>query len=203
MFGFGRRKKVEIIDLLSAQIDFAVKGAEIAMQACHDEQPVRELRDQMNRVEHKGDDARRKLIRSMKSTLTTHLEREDIFRVSRSIDDVLDNLRDFVREISLWDVELDAEAEEALANVERSLKHLGRAVAVSSLAEARAESLEARRYANTLRRHYQDGLATIFAGELTMDTLRTRESMRRIDIIGLRLAEASDAILDGLIKRSL
>lgn len=203
MFGFRKTGKTQVIELLSAQIEFAIRGAEIAKRACDKGQSAGELRDQMTQVEHKGDEARRKLIRSMKSTLTTHLEREDIFRVSRSIDDVLDNLRDFVREINLWNVVLDAEAEEALVSVGQSLKHLGQAVTVSSLSEARKESLEASRYANTLRRHYQDGLAAIFADELTMDTLRKRESMRRIDIIGLRLTEASDAILDGLIKRSL
>jgi uncharacterized protein len=200
---YGKNRRVQIIELLSTQIEFSVKGSKIAKEACLKERPERMLRDEMNDVEHRGDEARRELVRSMRSTLTSHLEREDIFRISRSIDDVLDNLRDFVREISLWRVTLGHEAVEALANVELSLKHLGRAVTIRSLSEARSESLAASRYANTLRRHYQDALAEIFSEALTMDTLKKRESMRRIDVIGLRLTEASDAILDGLIKRSL
>lgn len=196
-------RQVRIIDLLGDQIEFTVEGSKIAKEACLRQRPERELRDEMNAVEHRGDDARRELVRSMRSTLASHLEREDIFRISRSIDDVLDNLRDFVREISLWQVTLGDEAVQALENVELSLEHLGRAVTVRSLSESRSQSLAASRYANTLRRHYQDVLAEIFRAQLTMDTLKVRESMRRIDVIGLRLLEASDALLDGLIKRSL
>ena len=38
---------------------------------------------------------------SLAGVLVTPVDREDLFRLSRSIDDVLDNLRDFVRE---WDL---------------------------------------------------------------------------------------------------
>jgi phosphate/sulfate permease len=54
-----------------------------------------------------------------------------------------------------------------------------------------------------VRRAYQDGLAQIFDGELSMDTLKTGELLRRLDVLGLRLAEGADAHLDGLIKRAI
>lgn len=40
-------------------------------------------------------------------------------------------------------------------------------------------------------------------GRMSMDTLKTRDLLRRVDVIGLRLGESSDAILDGLVKRGL
>jgi len=36
-----------------------------------------------------------------------------------------------------------------------------------------------------------------------MDPLQTRDLLRRVDGIGLRLGESSGAILDGLVKRGL
>lgn len=36
-----------------------------------------------------------------------------------------------------------------------------------------------------------------------MDTLKTRELLRRLDVVGLRPAEGADALLDGLIKRAI
>jgi hypothetical protein len=36
-----------------------------------------------------------------------------------------------------------------------------------------------------------------------MDTLKTREVFRRLNVLGLRLAEGADALLDVLIERAI
>jgi uncharacterized protein len=87
-------------------------------------------------VEHRGDRARGGFVHA----LAPPLDREDLFRVSRSVDDVLDNLRDFARELELF--------------------------AVSDVA-----------------------------------MLKRRELLRRLDVVGLRLGEAADALADGAVKR--
>jgi uncharacterized protein len=38
--------------------------------------------------------------------------------------------------------------------------------------------------------------------EVTTEVLRRRELLRRVDVTGLRLAEAADALSDGAVKRS-
>lgn len=69
--------------------------------------------------------------------------------------------------------------------------------------DMRKYCLEASKESARVRRAYESGLATVYTGEITMDTLKTRDLLRRIDVIGLRLGESSDAILDGLVKRGL
>lgn len=54
-----------------------------------------------------------------------------------------------------------------------------------------------------MRRAYESGLAAVYTSEMSTDTLKTRDLLRRVDVIGLRLGESSDAILDGLVKRGL
>jgi hypothetical protein len=39
-------------------------------------------------------------------------------------------------------------------------------------------------------------------GPVTAATLRRRELLRRVDVIGLRLGEAANALADGAVKRS-
>lgn len=156
----------------------------------------------MSKIEHAGDRAREAFVQRMAQTLSTHLEREDLFRASRSIDDVLDNLRDFVRESVLWETTATTHMRLAEAPIRTSLELLKLAVTTMDPAEAQVHCLEARKAASSLRRIYQEALVEIFEADLTMDTLKSRELMRRIDIIGLRLSEASDALLDGLVKRS-
>lgn len=197
-----RRKRKNVPELLGTQISLVLQGLDIFAQVTQTTAPTDELRKTMSKVEHAGDRAREAFIQRMAQALSTHLEREDLFRASRSIDDVLDNLRDFVRESVLWDTTATTHMRLAEAPIRSSLESLKNAVTTTDLSDAQLHCLEARKAAGSLRRVYQEALVEIFEDDLTMDTLKSRELMRRIDIIGLRLSEASDALLDGLVKRS-
>lgn len=70
-------------------------------------------------------------------------------------------------------------------------------------ADMRRYCLEASKESARVRRAYESGLAAVYTGEMSMDTLKTRDLLRRVNVIGLRLGESSDAILDGLVKRGL
>ncbi|MFZ4896277.1 DUF47 domain-containing protein [Plantibacter sp. Mn2098] len=160
-------------------------------------------RAEMAEIEHRGDSARARLIDHMSSSLTTPLDREDIFRASRSIDDVLDNVRDFIRELDLWQVQIPSGGAAALEAIADALVHLEEGVRTIRLPESQSHLLAARKAAKGVRSHYQHGLAEIFDGELTMDTLKRREALRRLDVVSLRLVEAADALLDGQVKRTM
>ncbi|ABK53307.1 hypothetical protein Acel_1535 [Acidothermus cellulolyticus 11B] len=66
------------------------------------ELPSEDARERMREIEHHGDQKRGELIAALASALTTPIDREDLFRFSRMVDDVLDGLRDFVRETDLY-----------------------------------------------------------------------------------------------------
>ena len=198
-----RGSRPDLRRLIVEQIDCVIEGAEVSLAACSTEGARSKARQQMRSIEHAGDRCRKRVIERMGKSLTTHLEREDIFRASRSIDDVLDNLRDFVRELTLWNVPASSALIRAIEPVGASLRALRVGAAETDFGQARDKCLEGRKLAGTIRRQYQEGLAELFSGELTMDTIKTRESVRRLDVVGLRLMEAADAVLDGLVKRSL
>lgn len=199
--GRGARRHT-VSDMLQRQIHHAVEGATLAHDICSGVF-VGDGRREMSEIEHRGDAARAHLISRMSSLLTTPLDREDLFRASRSIDDVLDNLRDFVREIDLWSVQLPEEALDALVAITESLDHLRRSARTVHDSASRDHILLARRSANVVRSCYQHGLAEIFGQDLTMDTLKQREALRRLDVVALRLIEATDALLDGQVKRTM
>ncbi|WGD37681.1 DUF47 family protein [Lysinibacter sp. HNR] len=194
-------KRRTIPALLIRQINFALEGAELAHRVCT--KTVIDGRDKMTRIEHNGDDARSDLIEYLSGTLTTPLDREDIFRASRSIDDVLDNLRDFVRESDLWAVSLPRQAEHAVEAIGEALRHLRHGVENIRISSSQEHLRCARKEAKTVRKHYQAGLAVIFTGDFTMNTLKQREMLRRLDVVALRLIEAADAVMDGQIKRTM
>ena len=55
---------------------------------------------------------------------------------------------------------------------------------------------------NEIRPRYQLAMAELLADPVTAQTLKVRESLRRLDVVGLRLGEAADALADGAMKRS-
>ncbi len=198
-----RIKRKTTRELLAHQIDVTLNGVAFAQKAIQTPGALVDARASMAEIEHEGDAARAEVIRMMSSRVTTPLDREDLFRASRSIDDVLDNTRDFVREMTMWRADPGLLCATALVQIVASLDRLREAVASTDAVGVRENCLAARKEASQVRRVYQEGLAEIFDRDLTMDTLRTRELLRRLDVIGLRLAEAADALLDGLIKRAI
>jgi hypothetical protein len=157
------------------------------------------------RHEHRGDAARRHLADALAVTLTAPMDREDLFRLSRCVDDVLNNLRDLVREFDLYGVAAEPLLLGPLSEVQAGLASLTGAVEllIDDPARASRGATDAKR--NDVRLRYQEAMGTLLRGTAPVDrsTLARRELLRRVDIIGLRLAEAADALEDGAIKRSL
>lgn len=158
----------------------------------------------MVRVEHVGDEARAQLVQNLARSLVTPLDREDMFRISRSIDDVLDNLRDFVRELDLFGA-ADDRLVPVIDAVIEGLELLQEAIArvPSSTASLGERVIAAKKSGNEIRRSYEYQLAAVLDGEVTVSMLHLRELLRRLDVVGLRLGEATDALADAAVKRGL
>ena len=161
-------------------------------------------RESIASIEHRGDAARSQLVVELSHSLVTPIDREDIFRLSRSIDDILDNLRDFIREGELYGVDDLAPFPALVEAIHDAVVRLRVAVNVinSDPSQIGPLALSAKKAGGQIRRRYQLALATLFAADPSSDVLKARELLRRLDIVGLRLNEAADALADAAVKRS-
>ena len=198
------RSADHLIVLLADQLACTARGARLAEMLASGAMSIGEAHEAMRQIEHEGDAARALLVAEVGSVLATPVDAEDLFRVSRSIDDVLDNLRDFVREVDLYHpagLEFSAPLVHKLAE---GIECLGRAL--TQLIEAPGampgETLMTRKAVSQTRRLYQQQLAGLFELPVDNETLKQRELLRRLDVVGLRLGEAADALADGALKRS-
>jgi uncharacterized protein Yka (UPF0111/DUF47 family) len=157
----------------------------------------------MRDVEHEGDEGRSRLVAELTRALTTPIDREDLFRLSRSVDDVLDNLRDFIRAAHLFGVSGPEHLLRLIEAIIEGVSQMRPAVLAMahSPAAATEAALGAKKAGNQIRRYYDEEVARLLEGELTADMLRRRELLRRLDVVGLRLGEAADALADGAMKR--
>jgi hypothetical protein len=193
----------ELIGLLLDQVDATVRGARLARAAVGPGGAGR-AREEMRAVEHEGDRSRAELVERLGRSLVTPIDREDLFRLSRSVDDVLDNLRDFVREADLFGVGQDDMCVPLIEGIVDGVEALGGAVAKINAApdDVGPATVVAKRASNRIRRGYQEAVAELLNDtELDRTLLKRRELLRRLDVVGLRLGEAADALADGLLKR--
>lgn len=198
-----RGAKTTATDILEEQIGVAIEATELASQVCSADEKAKHARAPMKDIEQEGDSAKDNLLELVATVLTVPLEREDLVRASQSLDDVTDNLRDMVREMAKWKVPPGEWSHDILAPAIDSLNHLTVAITSPNGAKARNACVRAKHHAGKLRRNYQDRLALVYGEELTMDTLKKREVLKRVDSVGSRLADAADALLIGIVKRFL
>lgn len=198
------RSEATLVSFLLAQFDATLCAVDLAKQVAAGEVDAEEGSRRMGRIETDGDNARRDLIDELRRTLVSPMDREDLYRLSRSIDDVLDNLRDLAREFRLYGMANEPLLLNALDNLEAGVRGLYHATQclLDRPHDAARQAAESKK--NDVRRSYQEAMADLLAEARPVDTilLRRRELLRRIDITGLRLAEAADALADGAVKRS-
>jgi uncharacterized protein len=161
---------------------------------------------QLTAHEKEADEVRRILINELNNTFITPFDREDIFSLSRTIDDVLDYAFSTVTEMELFKVKptsymqtmakllLDAGNELMLA-VLRLQQHGG----VASDHVRQAKSLE-----NKIEEIYRQALADLFADvndvKQVVKVMKLREVYRHLSNAADRVDDAANVIADIVVK---
>ncbi len=156
--------------------------------------------------EKEADEARRILIDELNRTFVTPFDREDIFALSRAIDDVLDYAYSTISEMEILKVKptpfmqrissvLRDAASELLQAVDRLEDHPG----VASDHVQRAKALE-----NRVEDIYREALADLFSGgediKQVIKMLKCREVYRHLSNAADRGDEAANVIADIVVK---
>jgi uncharacterized protein Yka (UPF0111/DUF47 family) len=202
--GLGRAgAATPLISILEGQLAETIAACRLAREVAEGKADPSTAHDQMAEIEKRGDTLRNDLVVKLAGVQVAPIDREDLFRLSRSIDDVLDNLRDFVRE---WDLYRIAATDTYLGLIDATASGVNDLrSAVQTIARDPRETSQAalvcKKSANEIRRLYDVELGRLFRGELTMDVLKIRELLRRLDVVGLRLNEAADVLSDAAVKR--
>ena len=194
--------RLAVIATLEAQLSEAATACRLARSVAEGRVTPGDARLRIAEIKHRGDTLRAELVTRLAGVLVAPIDREDLFRLSRSIDDVLDNLCDFVRE---WDLYGFEEAGEFIGLLDAAASGIGDLqLAVQAIAIDPKDiktALATKKSANEIRRLYDTELGRLFRGEPTMEVVKRRELLRRLDVVGLRLNEAADRLSDAAVKR--
>jgi hypothetical protein len=190
--------------LLAEQLHAAVEGVQLAKRMTEGVITPSQARVAIRQAEHTGDDARQRLINELGMAFVTSVDREDLFRFSRSVDDILDGLRDFVREFDLYGMNPNAPCRHMLDAIHEGAQELSHAISDPGrgLAGLSAAARRAKKASNQVRRCYQQEMSHLVTQDFGEQSFKLRELLLRLDWVGLHLGEASDAWADAAMKRN-
>jgi hypothetical protein len=157
-------------------------------------------------LEKEADEVRRILIDELNRTFVTPIDREDIFALSRAIDDVIDYAYTTVEEMVILDVKpnhflqrMVSLLREASYEIHLAMLRLEENPNVASDHAIRAKALE-----NQMEHIYREAIADLFNGpediHHVMDMLKLRELYRHLSNCADRGDEAANVITDIVIK---
>jgi hypothetical protein len=189
---------------LLAAMDATLEAARLVCALAAGELTASEAANRMRDIEHQGDAERAHLVADLRTALVTPIDREDLFRLSRAIDDILDNLRDFVRAWRLFEMDRSPVVLPVSDAVVEAVEDLRAAVEGLGLEQGAigAKALAAKKSTGLIRRTCDQQLALLLKGEISNRMLQERELLRRLDDVGLRLRTAADALSDAVVKRA-
>jgi len=202
---FSRRKKDNrFLELLSRQAEFTVQGMEALKQ--YMQKPDSTLADRLSKIESEADEVRRILIDELNRTFVTPFDREDIFALSLTIDDILDYAESTVDEMVVLKVAPNPFLErmaslltDAAMEINRGVLRLVDHPNVANDHAVRAKALE-----NRVEQIYREAIADLFQDprdlEGVMEILKLREIYRHLSNAADRGDQAANVIGDIVVK---
>jgi predicted phosphate transport protein (TIGR00153 family) len=200
-----RSKQNIFLTLLVKQAEFTVEGMQALLS--YVKEPNEGLAQKVTQIEKDADEVRRILIDELNRTFVTPIDREDIFALSLTIDDVLDYANTTVEEMYMLDVTPNLFIERIVSLLTDAAREIYMGVLqledhpnVANDHAVRAKALE-----NRVETVYREGVADLFQMPRDIDhvveMLKLREIYRHLSNAADRGDQAANVIADIVVKR--
>lgn len=201
---FSRKKRNRFIELLIKQAEYAFEGWQVLQS--YVEQPDQEAARKVTEIEKAADEVRRVLIDELNRTFVTPIDREDIFGLSLSVDDLLDYAETTAEEMTLLEIEPNPYIERMVSlladsarEIHQSMLRLETHPNVANDHAVRAKALE-----NRMETVYREAIADLFHMPRDVDhvveMLKLREVYRHLSNAADRGDQAANIVGDIVVK---
>lgn len=206
MFRFFKKREDVFHKLIQEQASITYEGLKLLVEYL--KAPAPEIAEQLALKEKEADEIRRILIDELNRTFVTPFDREDIFALSRSIDDVIDYADSTVSEMAILKVHptpymarIASLLKDAAYEIHQAVLRLNKHPSVAIDHAQRAKALE-----NRVEAVYREALAALFSGpedvHHVVEMLKLREVYRHLSNAADRGDEAANIIADVVVKKT-
>ncbi|MEJ2013821.1 MAG: DUF47 family protein [Anaerolineales bacterium] len=202
---FSRKKTNRFIELLIKQADYTVQAMQELMSYVRE--PNEALAQSVTRIEKQADEVRRILIDELNQTFVTPIDREDIFSLSLTIDDVLDYADTTVEEMHMLEIqpnEYIVRMVSLLTDAAREI-HMGVMRLEDHPSVANDHAVRAKALENRMETVYREAIANLFSLPRDIDhvvqMLKLREIYRHLSNAADRGDQAANVLGDIVVKK--
>ena len=173
-----RPVETSFYDLFSESASHLVDGAALLAQMLDSSSDKKAIAEKMREAEHDADETTHKIVRLVNSTFITPFDREDIYRLASSLDDVMDFMEEAVDLLGLYEVEtLPPEFAPQVEVLQRASQLTAEAMpGLRTMKGLEEYWIEINRLENQGDRSYRRILADLFSGNhRTLDVLKLKD----------------------------
>ena len=195
-----RKESLNFYSLLIRQMTVIRDAVAALRDYC--EEPSQEKGDFVKIKEKEADAVRRELVEDINRTFITPIDREDLFRLSSSVDDLADYAWTTVKELRIYDIAPD----EHLLRMARTLLDMadGLLVCMENLeknpAKVSEEATRVKKLENTLNVQFHQSIAELFRSDDFKHILKYREIYSHMNHASDKGDFSADILLDIIVK---
>jgi predicted phosphate transport protein (TIGR00153 family) len=186
--------------MLSLQASKTLEGIE-ALET-YAENQNEENSSRVKEIEGQADELRKTLIKALQQTFATPMDREDIYALSRAIDEIVDYANSTVDEMEVYEVTADEHLRQMVDILRKAGREISEAMGILETHPriAMEHAVKTKFYENAMEKAYHTALADLFKKKDTVYMLKMREIYRHLSNAADRSDEAANIICNIVMK---
>jgi uncharacterized protein Yka (UPF0111/DUF47 family) len=191
----------DVLATLGEQADVTIRGMDaFARWAAGEAKSDKTVRA----AEHEADDRKRDLVTQVRGAFTTPLDPEDLFELSRGLDEVLNAAKNTVREAEALTMAPDQQMADMCELLAEGVQDLGTAFSAlgADTQVANAAAAAAIKTQRRLERSYRLAMAELVENDDMREVIGRQELYRRLSAISDGILAVADRIMYAVVKES-
>jgi predicted phosphate transport protein (TIGR00153 family) len=201
-----RPSKTSFYEMFATSGQNLVVGARLLKELLGaDPSQRKEIAEKMRGAEHAGDEATHAIMRELNETFVTPFDREDIYRLASSLDDVMDFMEAAVDLVVLYNIaELPPEIADQVDVLERAAELTAEAMPrLRGMKDLKEFWIELNRLENQADQVYRRLLARLFSGEYdALTVLKLKEVVDQLEAAADAFEHVANTVETIAVKES-
>jgi uncharacterized protein len=201
-----RPSKTSFYEMFATSGQNLVVGASLLKELLGaDPSQRKEIAEKMRGAEHAGDEATHAIMRELNETFVTPFDREDIYRLASSLDDVMDFMEAAVDLVVLYNIaELPPEIADQVDVLERAAELTAEAMPrLRGMKDLKEFWIELNRLENQADQVYRRLLARLFSGEYdALTVLKLKEVVDQLEAAADAFEHVANTVETIAVKES-
>ena len=171
-------------ELFTEMANHLVLGADLLAQMLDTGTDKKSIGEQMREAEHQADETTHKIIKRANSTFITPFDREDIYRLASSLDDVMDFMEETVDLVGLYELgDLPADFAPQVEVLQRATQLTAEAMPrLRTMKDLDEYWIEINRLENQGDRSYRRIVANLFSGNYkSLEVLKLKDIVESLE----------------------